>query len=66
MTSALAALLALLSGASQEPPARLPPPDSPPLVRFLEIAFPGQGNVSMIEPQTYLYYIKARPRHRRW
>jgi outer membrane protein insertion porin family len=48
-------------GVSPEPVRRLPPPDSPPLVRFIEIAFPTQGNVSVIEPQTYQYYIHTRP-----
>jgi outer membrane protein insertion porin family len=48
-------------GPSPEPPRRLPPPDSPPLVRFIEIAFPTQGNVSVIEPQTYQYYIHTLP-----
>jgi len=42
-------------------PVRQPPPDSPPLVRFVQIAFPNQGDVSLIEPQTYLYYIQTRP-----
>jgi outer membrane protein insertion porin family len=44
-----------------EAPRRLPPPDSPALVRFIEIAFPTQGNVSVIEPQTYQYYIHTQP-----
>ena len=45
------------------PPAApvLPPPGSPPLVRFIELAFPRQGNVSGIEPETYLYYIQTKP-----
>jgi outer membrane protein insertion porin family len=46
---------------SPEPPRRLPPADSPALVRFIEIAFPTQGNVSVIEPQTYQYYIHTQP-----
>ena len=52
--------------ASRPPPAPpaapvLPPPGSPPLVRFIELAFPRQGNVSGIEPETYLYYIQTKP-----
>ncbi|MDE3154397.1 MAG: BamA/TamA family outer membrane protein [Acidobacteriota bacterium] len=39
----------------------LPPANSPPLVRTIELRFPTQGNVSVIEPQTYLYYIRTRP-----
>lgn len=44
------------------PPAStaLPPANSPTLVRTIEIRFPTQGNVSVIEPQTYLYYIQTR------
>lgn len=38
-----------------------PPPDSPPVVRTIELSFPAQGNVSVIDPQTYLYYIQTRP-----
>jgi outer membrane protein insertion porin family len=39
----------------------LPPPGSPPLVRFIELTFPTQGNASGIEPETYLYYIQTKP-----
>ena len=38
-----------------------PPPDSPPLVRTIEIAFPRQGHISLVDPLTYLYYIHTRP-----
>ncbi len=41
-------------------PVRLPPPGSPPLVRFIELQFPAQGGVSVIDPQTYLYYIQTQ------
>ncbi len=50
--------------APQPAPAQtlpLPPVDSPPLVRMIQLAFPTQGNVSLVEPQTYLYYIQTRP-----
>ena len=30
-------------------------------MRTIQIAFPSQGNVSLVEPQTYLYYIQTRP-----
>ena len=43
------------------PAARMPPEGSPPLIRTIQIAFPTQGNVSLVEPQTYLYYIQTRP-----
>jgi outer membrane protein insertion porin family len=42
-------------------PARLPPPGSPPLVRFIQLQFPAQGGVSVIDPQTYLFYIQTQP-----
>ena len=38
-----------------------PPTGSEPVIRTIQIAFPTQGNVPSIEPQTYLYYIKTRP-----
>ncbi len=56
------ALLALaVSSQPPRPPANQPPADSPPVVRVIEIAFPSQGNVSLIEPPTYLFYIHTRP-----
>jgi outer membrane protein insertion porin family len=50
-------------------PARLPPPGSPPLVRYIQLQFPTQGDVSVIDPQTYLYYIQtqaSRPSENLW
>jgi outer membrane protein insertion porin family len=46
-------------GAPGQQPTHLPPPGSPPLVRFIELQFPAQGGVSVIDPQTYLYYIQT-------
>jgi outer membrane protein insertion porin family len=43
------------------PPPRLPPAGSGPVVYYLALCFSAQGNVSMIEPETYLYYIQLRP-----
>jgi outer membrane protein insertion porin family len=55
-------LFALLLCAQEAPsPANLPPTDSPPLVRFVEIAIPSQNNASLVEPQTCLYYLHTRP-----
>jgi outer membrane protein insertion porin family len=42
-----------------QPPRRLPPAGSAPLVRIIEVRFPTQGNQSVIDPQTYLYYIQT-------
>jgi outer membrane protein insertion porin family len=52
----LAATVSLQSAA-----AALPPANSPPLLRYVEIAFPTQDNASLVEPATYVYYIHARP-----
>ncbi|MGQ0733055.1 MAG: outer membrane protein assembly factor BamA [Acidobacteriota bacterium] len=41
-------------------PLRLPPEGSGPLVRFIELRFE-PINESLIEPQTYLYYIHTQP-----
>ncbi len=43
----------------QQPVAVLPPPDSPPLFRNLQLRFPTQGDVPTIEPATYLYYMEV-------
>ncbi|MCL4811631.1 MAG: BamA/TamA family outer membrane protein [Vicinamibacteraceae bacterium] len=42
-------------------PAKLPPAGSGPVVYTLAPCFERQGGASVIEPQTYLYYIKLRP-----
>ncbi|MBI2834241.1 MAG: BamA/TamA family outer membrane protein [Acidobacteria bacterium] len=42
-------------------PTRMPPSNSPPLVRVIELRFPAQGNQSVIDPQTYLYYLQSQP-----
>jgi outer membrane protein insertion porin family len=42
-------------------PRNLPPPGSPPVVFGIGVCFPRQGNASVIDPQTYLYYIQVRP-----
>ena len=48
-----------------------PPLDSPRLLRNVELRFPNQGGVSMVEPQTYLYYMQignrvSRPSEGLW
>ena len=48
--------------AAQAAPAPiLPPAGSPPLLRTIRVAVSDQGNESVIEPQTYLYYIQTPP-----
>ena len=46
---------------AQQPAPILPPAGSPPLLRTIRVEFPTQGNVSVIDPQTYLFYIQTRP-----
>ena len=50
-----------ICGALVPPPANLPPAGSGPVIYQLGVCFPAQGNVSTVEPQTYLYYIQTRP-----
>ncbi len=42
------------------PAPKLPPEGSPPLIRFIQITFPTQGDISVVEPRTYLYYIQTQ------
>ncbi len=42
-------------------PARLPPAESPPIVLAVSLCFEQQGGASLIDPQTYLYYIQVKP-----
>jgi outer membrane protein insertion porin family len=50
-----------LAGQQAQPPAAMPPEGSEPVVRTIEVRFPTQGNVPLVDPQTYLYYIQTRP-----
>jgi outer membrane protein insertion porin family len=50
-----------ICGVPVGPPANLPPADSGPVVYMLAPCFSAQGNVSTVEPQTYLYYMQLRP-----
>lgn len=50
-----------ICGQPVPPPANLPPPDSPPVIYQIAPCFARQGNVSVVEAQTYLYYIQTRP-----
>ncbi|MSO55435.1 MAG: outer membrane protein assembly factor BamA [Acidobacteria bacterium] len=52
--------LSLCNGAYQiGPPANLPPAGSGPVVYNVVLCFPKQGNISLVEPQTYLYYMQS-------
>jgi outer membrane protein insertion porin family len=48
-------------GAERAAPAKQPPPASTPVVLAFGPCFPTQGGVSVIEPETYLYYIQLKP-----
>jgi outer membrane protein insertion porin family len=50
-----------LCGQPVPAPAMLPPADSGPLVYVMGLCFAAQGNVSAVEPETYLYYLRLRP-----
>ncbi|MFN8062814.1 MAG: BamA/TamA family outer membrane protein [Vicinamibacterales bacterium] len=50
-----------LCGQAVPPPRRLPPAGSNPVVYFIAPCFQKQGGSSVIEPETYLYYIQLRP-----
>jgi outer membrane protein insertion porin family len=55
------AIVATVCGMNVPSPAKLPPVDSPPIVLALLLCFEKQGGISLVEPQTYLYYIQAKP-----
>jgi outer membrane protein assembly factor BamA len=48
-------------GAERPAPAKQPPAGSAPIVLAFGPCFPTQGGVSVIEPETYLYYIQLKP-----
>ena len=41
------------------PPSPLPPAGSGPVVYTVVVCFPSQGNVSLVDPPTYLYYMQS-------
>ena len=45
--------------AAQQAPASLPPADSPPLLRNIELRFDAQGGASGVDATTYLYYMQV-------
>jgi outer membrane protein insertion porin family len=44
----------------QAQPRAMPPANSGPVVLFIAPCFEAQGNASVIEPQTYIYYIQLK------
>ncbi|MBP7778768.1 MAG: outer membrane protein assembly factor BamA [Acidobacteria bacterium] len=43
-----------------QPATRMPPPESGPVIRFIQLRFQPVDE-SLIDPQTYLYYIQTQP-----
>ncbi len=61
MVSGVFLLALTVAGQHVQAPAAMPPDGTAPVVRTIEVRFPTQGNVPLVEPQTYLYYIQTRP-----
>jgi len=59
--TAPAAPATTICGVPVSPPANLPPAGSGPVIYQMAPCFQAQGNVSTVDPQTYLYYIQLRP-----
>jgi len=59
--AAPAAAATTICGVPVQPPASLPPAGSGPVIYQMAPCFQAQGNVSTVDPQTYLYYIQLRP-----
>ena len=53
---------AMICGVPIGPPVNLPPAGSGPVIYLIAPCFPTQGNVSTIEPNTYLYYMELAKR----
>jgi len=43
------------------PPAKLPPANSGPVIYQVAACFEKQGGYSVVDPQTYLYYMQVAP-----
>src|SRR5574339_289012 len=52
-------------GIPLQPPAALPPANSAPVVWQIVPCFDRQGNVTLIDPQTYLYYMQIQQKRSR-
>ena len=60
-TGAAPTLPATICNQTVPEPARLPPADSGPVVTAIMLCFEKQGGSPIIEPNTYLYYMQAKP-----
>ncbi len=52
-------------GIPLQPPAALPPANSAPVVWQIVPCFDKQGNVTLVDPQTYLYYMQIQQKRSR-
>jgi len=50
-----------ICGQPVQPPRALPPAGSGPVVYLIAPCFEAQGNTSLVDYQTYLYYIQTKP-----
>ncbi len=50
-----------ICGQPVQPPRALPPEGSGPVVYLIAPCFEAQGNTSLVDYQTYLYYIQTKP-----
>jgi len=50
-----------ICGQPVQPPRALPPAGSGPVIYLIAPCFQAQGNQSLVDLQTYLYYIQTRP-----
>src|SRR5205085_6583684 len=67
--AAAAASQATICGQPVPPPRTLPPAGSGPVVYLIAPCFEAQGNASLVDVQTYLYYIQlkfSRPSENVW
>ena len=51
----------MLCGTAVPPPPSLPPTNIGPVVYYIAPCFDKQGNVPVVEAETYLYYIQLQP-----
>jgi outer membrane protein insertion porin family len=52
-------------GIPLQPPASLPPTNSGPVVWQIAPCFESQGNVTLVDPQTYLFYMQIQQKRSR-
>ena len=71
LPSGAMSLPATICGLTVAPPSKLPPAGSGPIAYTILACFEKQGNVSVVDPNTYVYYMEmrnrvSRPSEDRW